>query len=142
MDILISDQNFTLKLDEENRLIVMRFIGDIEDEAYKKYWEDSFVHALRCQVNRVVVDQSEVGNVSFNARGWVAIKMFPKINKQLPSDLAGAIISSSRLTQRSGLQYLTKTFQALTNFRLEFCKDEQEAVEKLLSLDQKLKIRS
>lgn len=129
MQTLISNHNFELCLELDKRLMVMRFKGDIGDEAYKQFWKDSFECAQEHQLNRILVDQREAGHISFNARGWVVVKMFPKIKKDLPASLASAILSSKKLAQKSGVQYLVKTFRTLAGYNVQFIDKEQEALE-------------
>jgi hypothetical protein len=128
MEVVEACPNYELSYDAAHRIIRMRFIGDMNDEVYKKFWCLSIDLGRDRQVNRIIIDQSGIGNVSFNARGWVVVNAFPRIKRELPKTLAAAILSSGRMVQKTGMQYLMKAFKSLTGYSVELFPSEEEAI--------------
>lgn len=114
--------------DAENKIITMRFKGDMSDEAYKAFWTRSIDFGEKNSINRIIIDQREIGNVSFNARGWVVISAFPRVKKVLPANLVAAILGSEKIVQKTGMQYLLKAFRALTGYKVEICPSHEDAI--------------
>lgn len=114
--------------DAENKIIMMRFKGDMTDEAYKTFWTRSIDFGEKNRLNRIIIDQREIGNVSFNARGWVVISAFPRVKKVLPANLVAAILGSEKIVQKTGMQYLLKAFRTLTGYKVEICPSQEDAI--------------
>ncbi|MBW3544468.1 MAG: hypothetical protein KY428_02520 [Bacteroidetes bacterium] len=114
--------------DAENKIVKLLFKGDMSDDAYKKFWTKSIDFGEKNQINRIIIDQREIGNVSFNARGWVVINAFPRVKKVLPNNLVAAILGSDRVVQKTGMQYLLKAFRSLTGYRVEVFPNQEEAM--------------
>ena len=117
-----------LLYNESTRIVKMYFKGDMSDENYKAFWTKSIDFADVHRLNRIIIDQREIGNVSFNARGWAVISAFPRVKKVLPSDMAAAVLSSEKVVQKTGMQYLLKAFRTLTGYRVEVFPNQEEAV--------------
>ncbi|WP_040663993.1 hypothetical protein [Nafulsella turpanensis] len=128
MVTIASQQNYELQFDSENRIILMRFRGDFTDEQYKSFWTQAIDMGVSQRINRVIIDQREIGNVSFNARGWVVINAFPRVKKEMPKNLAAGVLSSGRVVQKTGMQYLMKAFVALTGYKVELFPSTEECV--------------
>lgn len=114
--------------DAESKIVKLLFKGDLSDDAYKKFWTRGIDFCEKSQINRIIVDQRDIGNVSFNARGWVVISAFPRVKKVLPNNLVAAILGSERVVQKTGMQYLLKAFRGLTGYRVEIFPNHEEAV--------------
>ncbi|AHM61440.1 hypothetical protein D770_15930 [Flammeovirgaceae bacterium 311] len=114
--------------DASSKIIKMSFIGDMSDEAYKEFWTKSIDFGEKHQVNRIIIDQRQIGNVSFNARGWVVINAFPRVKKVLPNNLAAAVLGSEKIMQKTGMQYLLKAFRTLTGYTVEIFPTQEDAV--------------
>lgn len=114
--------------DAENKIVKLQFKGDLSDDAYKKFWTRGIDFCEKNQINRIMIDQRDIGNVSFNARGWVVISAFPRVKKVLPNNLVAAILGSERVVQKTGMQYLLKAFRSLTGYRVEVFPNHEEAV--------------
>lgn len=128
MQTIVSSQNYELTYHEEHHVVMMKFKGDMTDDTYKEFWTKAIDFATEHQINRVIIDQQEIGNVSFNARGWVVVSAFPRAKKNLPKDLAAAVLSSGRIVQKAGMQYLLKAFVALTGYQVEIRPNLDEAL--------------
>lgn len=128
MNVVSSHLNYELQFDQENRILLMKFMGNFTDEVYKSFWTQAIDLCAVQKISRIVIDQREIGNVSFNARGWVAINGFPRVKKELPKDLAAVILSSGRMVQKTGMQYLMKAFIGLTGYRVEVHPTLEEGV--------------
>ena len=113
---------------EDDGIIVMRFIGDMPDEAYFEIWDNSIEGAVKAESKLFLIDQSQIGNVSFMARSKVVIKYLPTIKKEIGKYLKVAVLTSSSVVHKSGMKYLAKTFQKLASFNIEFFNDETEAL--------------
>lgn len=114
--------------DASSKIIMMRFKGDMSDDAYKAFWTKCIDFGEKNKLNRIIIDQREIGNVSFNARGWVVISAFPRVKKVLPSNLVAAILGSEKIVQKTGMQYLLKAFRTLTGYKVEVYPTQEEAI--------------
>lgn len=142
MEVVESGKNYALKLDAENTIVLMKFIGDMSDEEYKSFWTRSINFAVERQINRVIIDQGEIGNVSFKARGWVVINAFPRVKKEMPRNMAASILSSGRVVQKTGMQYLLKAFKAITNYQVEVHPTVEDCVAFLKKANELEKVES
>jgi len=126
---IASDQHFLIGFNTENHVLLMKFIGDMNDNQYKQIWNLSFDQCYEKGIEKLIIDQSEIGNVSFSARAWVMVKMYPRIKRELSPYMTGAIVSSSNVVHRTGLQYLVKAFQKVSGYKIEFHSDYDHAIE-------------
>ena len=140
MNVISSHPNYELQFDTEHHVLLMKFKGDFTDEVYKYFWTKAIDLCAVQKINRVVIDQRDIGNVSFNARGWVVINGFPRVKKELPKDLAAVILSSGRVVQKTGMQYLMKAFVSLTGFKVEIHPSLEEGVAFLKKANQLPKV--
>lgn len=127
MEVIASSPNYELSYDAGLALMMMRFTGDISDEAYKHFWTISIDFGIEKQINRIVIDQQQIGNVSFKARGWVVISAFPRIKKHMPNNIAAAVLTSGKIFHKTGMQYLMKAFVGLTAYKVEVYPTLEEA---------------
>lgn len=137
METIASSSNYELLFDSEGGIVMMKFIGDFTDEQYKHFWTTAIDFGVKQQACRIVIDQQGIGNVSFTARGWVVVSAFPRIKKEMPKNLAAAVLSSGKVVQKTGMQYLLKTFVALTGYKVEVYPSIEEAIAYLKKANQK-----
>lgn len=130
---LASDHHFFIGYHSKGHVLLMKFIGDMTDDEYKQIWQVSFKETYEKGIEKLIIDQSEIGNVSFSARAWVMVKMYPKIKRELSPYLAGAIISSGNIVHRSGVQYLVKAFQKVSGYKIDFHENYEDAIQWLNS---------
>lgn len=128
MEVIAAHPNYELGYHAGAHVIKLLFLGDMSDEIYKEFWTKAIDFGIQKNCNRVIIDQSQIGNVSFNARGWVVVNAFPRIKKSMPKSLAGAVIASSRVVQKTGVQYLMKAFKGLTGYQVEMFPNDEEAI--------------
>lgn len=128
MEVILKIGQSQVLYDADNKIIMMHFAGDMPDEAYKEFWTKSIDFGEKHRLNRIIIDQRDIGNVSFNARGWVVINAFPRVKRVLPSNMVAAVLGSERVVQKTGMQYLLKAFRALTGYRVEVFSTQEEAV--------------
>lgn len=128
MDLIESVGLSEVFYDASNKIVMMCFKGDMSDETYKGFWTKAIDFGEKNRVNRIIIDQRAIGNVSFNARGWVVISAFPRVKKVLPASLVAAILGSERIVQKTGMQYLLKAFRTLTGYKVEVYPNQEEAV--------------
>lgn len=128
MEELFSSKNGKVEYLSDEGIIVMRFIGDMTDEAYFEVWENIIIGAVDKGAKHFLNDQSEIGNVSFKARSMVVIKYIPTIKKKVGENLTVAIVTSKSAIHKSGIRYLVKTFQKLGSFNIEFFDSKREAI--------------
>lgn len=136
-----SDQHFYVGFDNTNHILLMKFIGAMSDDEYKQIWHTAFDQCFEKGINKLIIDQSNIGNVSFSARAWVMVKMYPKIKRELSPDIKGAIISSSHVVHRTGVHYLVKAFQKVSGFKIEFHEDYESATAWLNQIDKWIKAK-
>jgi hypothetical protein len=128
MELILSVGQSKTFYDAENQIVKMHFAGDMADEAYKEFWTKSIDYGEKHRINRIIIDQREIGNVSFNARGWVVINAFPRIKRVLPTNLVAGIMGSDKIVQKTGMQYLLKAFKTLTGYKVEIFSSQEEAI--------------
>lgn len=128
MEVIAASPNYVLSFDRTHYVLKLQFLGDMSDEVYKEFWTKAIDFGRDHQVNRIIIDQSQIGNVSFLARGWVVMSAFPRVKKEFPASLASAILSSGRVVQKTGMQYLLKAFKGLSGYKVEVVPSEEEAI--------------
>lgn len=128
MELIDSVGQAQILYDASNKVIKMHFKGDMPDEDYKLFWTKSINFGEKHHLNRIIIDQREIGNVSFNARAWVVLNAFPRVKKVLPASLVAAILSSEKVVQKTGMQYLLKAFRTITGYKVEVFANQREAV--------------
>lgn len=119
--------NGTVELIDDEILYII-FKGNISDDDYKEIWQTGVDKAVEYNVERFVFDQSNIGQVSFKARGWVILKMLPTIKKELGSGLKIGVISSKDLVNKSGVKYLVGMFEKMAGLKVNFYPDFDTAV--------------
>lgn len=128
MKLIDSSPNYEICYEVESGIIMMKFIGDMSDEIYKHFWTIAIDFGIEKQVNRIIIDQQQIGNVSFKARGWAVISAFPRVKKHMPNNVAVAVLSSGKIVHKTGMQYLMKAFVALTSYKVDVFPTMEEAV--------------
>ena len=121
------EEHYIIEYNEANNLIAMRFYGDMNDEVYKEMWQKSLDKVLHHKIRRFLVDQREIGNVSFSARAWVLVKVMPQVKKNIPSPFYGAILPSANMVHSTGMTFLKKGFQKISKVMLQNFEVENEA---------------
>lgn len=139
-EILEADRFFCLGYNADSHVLLMKFIGEMTDEEYKHIWKQAFKHTYEKGIEKLIIDQSMIGNVSFSARAWVLVKMFPKIKRDLSPHITGAIVSSANILHRSGVHYLAKAFQKVSGYHIQFIDNYDLAIEWLNETESKRKI--
>ena len=134
MKELFSSKNSEILLLEELNVLIIRFIGDMTDEAYFEIWEKGLEFAIQKGSKRFIMDQSPVGHVSFTARSKVIMRYLPRYKKGLGKELKVGVLSSSNMIHSAGIKYMVKTFKSLTSFSIEFFSAEDDAIEWLKSV--------
>lgn len=131
MVIISSSFNYELHHDGVSNIVIMKFIGDFSDEEYKKFWSLAIDFGVANEICRVIIHQQEIGNVSFKARAWVVMNAFPRVKKEMPKNLSTCVISSKRVMQKTGMQYLLKAFIGFTGYSVELHPTVDKAVKYL-----------
>lgn len=132
---IASNNHCFIGFDKESHILLMKFIGAMTDDEYKQIWHTSFDECFEKGIEKLIIDQSTIGNVSFSARAWVIVKMYPKIKRELSPDIKAGIVSSSHVVHRTGLHYLVRAFQKVSGFRIEFHEDYERATKWLNKID-------
>ncbi len=128
MEVIETVGQSQVLFDATHKIVKLHFMGDLSDDAYKLFWTKGIDFAEKHRLNRIIIDQRDIGNVSFNARGWVVISAFPRVKKVLPTNLIAAILGSERIVQKTGMQYLLKAFKTLTGYKVEVFSTQEDAV--------------
>ena len=121
--------NGTIELISPQNILYINFQGNIEDDDYKKIWETGVEKAIELHIERFIFDQSNIGKVSFKARGWVILKMLPTIKKELGKGLKIGVLSSKDLVNKSGVKYMVGMFEKMAGLKVTFFSDFDSAVE-------------
>ena len=129
MKELFSSENAQILLTEDEKVLVYRFIGDITDETYFEIWRKVFELTFEAGVKKHLADQSQIGKVSFRARGKVILKHLPEFKKEMGADFRTAIVTSKNMVNKSAVTYMVKAFKALvSSINTEFFQEEEEAI--------------
>ena len=111
-----------------DKILFVKFEGNISDDDYKEIWETGVDKAVELGLEHFIFDQSQIGQVSFKARGWVILKMLPRIKKELPKGLKIGVVSSKDLVNKSGVKYLVGMFEKMAGLNVNFFPDYDTAV--------------
>lgn len=121
--------NGEIELITPQNILYIKFEGNISDEDYKEIWGNGVEKAVELNIEKFVFDQSEIGQVSFKARGWVILKMLPKIKKELGSGLKVGVVSAKDLVNKSGVKYLVGMFKKMAGLNVTFFNDYDTAID-------------
>lgn len=128
MVIISSSINYELHHDQASNIVMMKFIGDLTDDEYKAFWNLAVDFGIANKVDRVIIHQQEIGNVSFKARAWAVMYAFPRVKKEMPKNLTNCVISSGKIMQKTGMQYLLKAFVGFTGYNVQLRPTVDEAI--------------
>ena len=117
-----------------NKILFVKFEGNISDDDYKEIWETGVEKAVELNIEHFIFDQSKIGQVSFKARGWVILKMLPRIKKELPKGLKIGVVSSKDLVNKSGVKYLVGMFEKMASLDVNFYPDFDTAVNEVSNM--------
>jgi hypothetical protein len=109
-----------IRYDKSGHILYIKFIGDMKESEYKDVWRTGVQNAFDLGVEKIIIDQSEIGDVQFLARAWVITSLYKKIKRELSPDLAVSVLSSSNSVHKSGMQYLVKAFRKISGFAIDF----------------------
>ena len=119
--------NGVIELIEPQKILYINFIGDMPEEDYKNIWSTSVDLSIEHKIENFLFDQSNIGKVGFTARGWVILKILPRIKKELGKDINIGIISSKSMINKSGVSYLTSMFEKMADLKITFYPDVETA---------------
>ncbi len=128
MDKSIKSETYCeINYEKNGHILYMKFIGDMKDSEYKDIWRTSVQNAFELGIEKIIIDQSEIGDVPFLARAWVITSLYKRIKRELSPDLAVSVLSSSNSVHKSGMQYLVKAFRKISGFAIDFHPTYEEA---------------
>ena len=133
METIAAIEQYKIEVDLGSGIIAMRFFGNISDELYKEMWQKSLDTVLEHKIKNYLIDQREIGNVSFTARAWVLVKILPQVRKHVGLPLYGAILPSANLLHSTGMDFLTKGFTKISQIYTRKFSDEATALDWLRS---------
>lgn len=134
MKELKSFPNGSIQYDNRNFVVLIKFNGDIPDDTYRAIWRTAVETVFDYGIEKIIIDQSTVTNVSVKSRAWVVMSIYPKVKRDLSPDLAVSVIASADKKQRSGVQYLIKGARAISGYSIEFHSDYSSATTWLNSI--------
>lgn len=115
--------NGEISLVEPSHILQISFIGDINERSYKNIWETALKKAVELNCNNFLFDQSRVGKVNFSARVWLALKMIPRIKKELGLDLKVSLIPSKKTRNKADTRFLIKMYEKIGGSKVIFYPD-------------------
>ena len=134
MTVLFYSRNSEiLHLKDDGNIIVIRFIGDMPDEAYFEIWEKGLVLMVSNNSTRLIMDQSQSGHVSYAARSKVVREYLKQYKKKIDKDAKVGVLTSENEMHNAGVKYLVEIFRSQTSFEIEFFNTENEAISWLVS---------
>ncbi len=120
---------------EDDNIIIIRFIGDISDEAYFEIWEQGLILMVDHACIRMIMDQSLSGHVSYAARSKVVREYVQQYKKKIDKNAKVGVLTSENEIHNAGVKYLVEIFRSQTPFKIEFFNAENDAIEWLISDD-------
>ncbi len=123
-----SHPNWKIQYNDEHNILIMRCYGDISDDIYKTMWEEAIKLSLERNIRRFLIDQREIGRVSFSARGWVIVSLFPKIKSKLSKEVRAAVLKSSNMANSSGIMFLVKAFKKVSGYDIDFFDSDKSGI--------------
>ena len=123
--------NGDIELITPGNILYITFKGNIEDDDYKGIWQTGVDKAVELNIERFIFDQTNIGRVSFKARGWVILKMLPTIKKELGKGLKIGVLSSKDLVNKSGVKYMVGMFEKMAGLKVTFFSNFDAAVEEI-----------
>lgn len=133
MKVLFTSKSSEILHIEDANIIIIRFIGDITDEAYFEIWEQGLILMVEHASIRLIMDQSQSGHVSYTARSKVVREYVQQYKKKIDKNAKVGVLTSENEMQSAGVKYLVEIFRSQTPFEIEFFKTEEAAAEWLTS---------
>lgn len=127
MKELKSETYCQVDYDINGHILYMKFIGSMKESQYKDIWRNSVQFAFEKGIEKIVIDQTQIGSIPFLARAWVITSLYSKIKRELSPDLIVSVLSSGDSGHRSGMQYLVKAFKKISGYEIGFHKSYEEA---------------
>lgn len=134
METILDESYGKVRLDTENKIAYLYFIGKISTDDYKKIWNAFLSIAAEKEIHKVFVDQSKVEKASMEARAWVVAKWFPKAKKILPDQVYIGVLSSTSFFAKIGGEYIAAAVKSMSKFKIKFFPSEEEGAKWLTSL--------
>jgi len=126
--ITIKSESFvSLYHHKEDGFVRIKWKGNITDQQYKAFWNELLDYGVANGIQKILIDQRNIGHVSMQARAWLLIKWLPRVKKSY-NNFTAAILSSGSLLHKSGMQYLVDSIKNATNFDLRFFQQQEDAV--------------
>lgn len=120
MDLILDKPYSTILHNKEDEIVYLQFEGNISDSEYKEVWESLLVYGRECDLKKLIIDQRMIGKVSMTARAWYLMNWIPRAKKGVNNNCNIAIISSSYVANKVGLNYLVNGVKKLTSFNVKF----------------------
>lgn len=113
--------------DSERNVLFLSFKGNIEKEDYKKLWDTLLEEIMARKSRKVIIDQTQIGKVSMDARAWLVIKWMPKLQRTIDSEAKVAVITARSITNKLGAQYLMGAVKKMSLLNIRVVNSLEEA---------------
>ncbi|MCC5943560.1 MAG: hypothetical protein JJT94_01390 [Bernardetiaceae bacterium] len=125
--ILLDKPYASLVYVAEGNYLKLTWKADIDNESYKDLWNFVLNQFIVRQINRLLIDQRELGNISMAARAWFMVKFVPTIRKQVTGTIVLAMIQTKHVGRKAAFAYLINGAKNKLNLKLEKFNDPEEA---------------
>ncbi len=135
MEVILNETYGSVRLDAQNKIVYVYFVGRIANDEYKNIWNALLSIAKDKGIVKVFIDQSKIEKVSIESRAWVVAKWFPKAKKNLPADnIHIAVLSSTSFFAKIGGEYIATAVKNMSKFSIKFFPSEAEGTKWLKSV--------
>lgn len=135
METILNESYGSVRLDAENKIAYVYFMGKIATDDYKKIWNALLSIAVEKGLRKAFIDQSKIEKASIESRAWVVAKWFPKAKKNLPADNINiAVLSSTSFFAKIGGEYIASAVKNMSKFNIKFFPTEADATKWLKNL--------
>lgn len=128
MKVLFSSKNSEILHIEDTNILVIKFIGNMTDEAYFEIWEKVLLLAVAKESKRLIVDQLLGEPVSFAARSKVVRVYLQQYKKNIGNELKVGVLMSANNIYNAGAKYLVEIFRSQTSFKIKFFSEKGDAI--------------
>ncbi|UZR94118.1 hypothetical protein [Chondrinema litorale] len=126
MEIILDKPYAKISHDIANEVFFLQFEGNISDTDYKDVWEVLLQNGKACDLKKLIIDQRKIGKVSMTARAWYLMNWIPRAKKGVNNNCNVAIISSSYVANKVGINYLVNGVKKFTSFNVKFVLSKAE----------------
>lgn len=122
-------ENITIRHQTEAQLLHLSWEGEVQFATYKDALTHCLDYAAEHQINKFLVNQTQLSQVPPEAQSWLLTEWFPALESQLDGLIFFSIVPSQRLYRRIASNKAAHQLrQSSEKSKVHYFKDERSAL--------------